>query len=54
MDLTILAPIGAVAALIYALYLTKKVMACDEGTDTMKKLSRSIREGANAYLTRHY
>ena len=54
MDLTILAPIGAVAALIYALYLTKKVMACDEGTDTMKKLSRSIREGANAYLTRQY
>ena len=54
MDLTILAPIGAVAALIYALYLTKKVMACDEGTDTMKKLSRSIRAGANAYLTRQY
>ena len=54
MDLTILAPIGAVAALVYALYLTKKVMACDEGTDTMKKLSRSIREGANAYLTRQY
>ena len=54
MDLTILAPIGAVAALVYALYLTKKVMAADEGTDTMKKLSRSIREGANAYLTRQY
>ena len=54
MDLTILAPLGAVAALVYALYLTKKVMACDEGTDTMKKLSRSIREGANAYLTRQY
>ena len=54
MDLTILAPIGAVAALLYALYLTKKVMAADEGNDTMKKLSRSIREGANAYLTRQY
>ena len=54
MDLTILAPIGAVAALVYALYLTKKVMAADEGNDTMKKLSRSIREGANAYLTRQY
>ena len=54
MDLTILAPIGAVAALIYALYLAKKVMAADEGTDLMKKLSRSIRAGADAYLKRQY
>ncbi len=54
MDLTILAPIGAVAALIYALYLSKKVMSADEGTDLMKKLSRSIRAGADAYLKRQY
>ena len=54
MDLTILAPIGAVAALVYALYLAKKVTSEDEGTDAMKKISKSIREGANAYLKRQY
>ena len=54
MDLTILAPIGAVAALVYALYLAKKVTSADEGTDAMKKISKSIREGANAYLKRQY
>jgi len=54
MDLTILAPIGAVAALVYAIYLAKKVLAADEGTEQMKKLSRSIRAGADAYLKRQY
>ncbi len=49
-----LTPIGAIAALLYAFMLSKRVMAQDEGTDTMKKIAASIREGANAYLTRQY
>lgn len=54
MDMMILAPIGAVVALLFAVYQAKKVMAEDEGTDLMKKISLSIRKGANAYLQRQY
>ena len=54
MDMMILAPVGAVVALLYALYLTRKVLNEDEGTDLMKKISASIRKGADAYLKRQY
>ena len=54
MDLTILAPIGAVLALLFALFQAKKVMKEDEGTDLMKSLSQKIRTGADAYLKRQY
>lgn len=54
MDLTILAPIGAVLALIFAAMQAKKVMSEDEGTDLMKSLSQKIRTGADAYLKRQY
>ena len=50
MDLTILAPIGAVLALLFAIFQAKKVMSEDEGTDLMKSLSQKIRTGADAYL----
>lgn len=54
MELIHLTPIGAVAALIYAVILSKRVMSQDEGTDKMKKIAESIRQGANAYLKRQY
>ncbi len=54
MDLTILAPIGAVLALLFAIYQAKKVMNEDEGNDLMKSLSQKIRTGADAYLKRQY
>ncbi|MEG1849706.1 MAG: sodium/proton-translocating pyrophosphatase, partial [Oscillospiraceae bacterium] len=54
MNLIILTPIGAVAALIFAYFLSRKVLREDEGTDLMKKISASIRQGANAYLRRQY
>ncbi|HWP52313.1 MAG TPA: sodium-translocating pyrophosphatase [Clostridia bacterium] len=54
MDLIILMPIGAAAALIFAYLRSKKVLAESEGTELMKKISASIREGANAYLKRQY
>lgn len=53
-DLLLLAPIGAVLALIFAFYLSRKVMRVDEGTDLMKQIALSIRKGANAYLKRQY
>ena len=46
--------IGAVLAGVYALLQTKKVLSFSEGTDLMKKIAGSIREGANAYLRRQY
>lgn len=52
--LVILTFIGAAAALCFALIMAKRVLGFDEGTDKMKKISRSIRSGANAYLKRQY
>ena len=46
--------VGAVLALAFALIMAKRVMSFDEGTDRMKKISASIRSGANAYLKRQY
>ena len=54
MDLMIFAPIGAAAALLFVAFLTGKVKKFDEGTDSMKKLALSIRNGAMAYLKRQY
>lgn len=54
MDLSILAPIGAVVALLFAFFLSRRVMKADEGTDLMKKIAGAVRKGANAYLKRQY
>lgn len=54
MDLTLLAPIGSIVALLFAVYLARKVLKASEGTDLMKKISLAIRKGANAYLKRQY
>ena len=44
----------SVLALLFAVLTAKRVMGFDEGTDQMKKISASIRSGANAYLSRQY
>ncbi len=44
----------AVLALLYALFTAMRVMKFPEGSDLMKKISASIRKGANAYLKRQY
>ncbi len=46
--------VGALLALVFALLTAKKVLKFSEGTDKMKKISQSIRDGANAYLKRQY
>ena len=46
--------VGAILALVFAVIMAKRVMGFDEGTDRMKKISASIRSGANAYLKRQY
>ncbi|MBQ6467590.1 MAG: sodium-translocating pyrophosphatase [Clostridia bacterium] len=45
---------ASVLALLFALFTAKKVLKFDEGTDLMKKISQSVRKGANAYLSRQY
>jgi len=54
MDLMFLAPVGAIAAILFALILAKRVMKESEGTDRMKELAGFIRTGANAFLARQY
>ena len=46
--------IGALIAGLFAVMQAKKVMTYSEGTDRMKKIAASIREGANAYLKQQY
>ena len=46
--------LGAVVALLFAALTAKKVLSFSEGTPLMQKISRSIRQGANAYLRRQY
>lgn len=45
---------GAAVALLFAIFTAKRVLNFSEGTDLMKKISASIRNGANAYLKRQY
>ena len=52
--LALVALVGAILALLFAVIKAKGVLAFDEGNDKMKKLSASIREGAMAYLKRQY
>ena len=49
-----IAPIMAIIALVFAFALAAKVSKMDEGTDRMKEIALSIREGANAFLTSEY
>ncbi len=46
--------IGALAALLFAVFTAKRIMKFSEGTDKMKKISQAIRQGANAFLKRQY
>jgi len=52
--LVILTFAGAAIALSFALIMARKVLKFSEGTEKMKKISASIRAGANAYLRRQY
>lgn len=49
-----LAPISAIVALAFAFFFYKQMLACDEGTDMMKKIAAHVRKGAGAYLRQQY
>jgi len=53
-DLIFLAPVAGVLALVFALFLAKRVMRQDPGTPEMKRIAEAISEGAMAFLNREY
>ncbi len=48
------APLTAICALAYGFYLTKKVIAEDEGSDKLKSIAKAVSDGAMAYLKRQF
>ncbi|MGY1770356.1 sodium-translocating pyrophosphatase [Blastococcus sp. SYSU D00813] len=44
----------SLAALAFAAYLVRAVMAADQGTTTMRDIARAVQEGAAAYLRRQF
>jgi K(+)-stimulated pyrophosphate-energized sodium pump len=51
----LLVALGAgVIALLFAAWTARRVLAEEEGTDTMKTIARAIQEGAAAFLRREY
>lgn len=48
------APLTALTALVYGIYLSKKVLGMEEGNEKLKSISKAIREGAMAYLRRQF
>ena len=54
MEWIYLAPIVGVIALLFALYLARKVDKVEAGTDRMKEIASYIADGAMAFLRRQY
>jgi K(+)-stimulated pyrophosphate-energized sodium pump len=49
-----LVPVSSIMALSFAWFFFKQMMKESEGTDTMKKIAKHVREGAMAYLKQQY
>ncbi len=47
-------PLAGILALLFALFMAKKVKSSDQGTKRMIELSQAINEGAMAFLGREY
>ena len=45
---------ASVVALVFALLQAKKVLNSDEGNEKMQKISKAVRTGASAFLSRQY
>ncbi|MBR0112988.1 MAG: sodium-translocating pyrophosphatase [Clostridia bacterium] len=46
--------LASLLAILFAALTAKKVLGYSEGSELMQKISRSVRKGANAYLSRQY
>src|SRR4030042_5437030 len=49
-----LAPVGSIAAFLFAWYLAASILKKDEGNEKMREIAQAIRVGARAYLKRQY
>lgn len=49
-----IAPIGAILALVFAIYLAGRVKKTDQGSPAMIKISEAVRRGADAFLHRQH
>lgn len=54
MDLMLLVPICSIIALLFAAYLGRKIMKCDEGDSEIKAVAEKIKRGSNVFLIRQY
>ncbi|MBE0433524.1 sodium-translocating pyrophosphatase [candidate division WOR-3 bacterium] len=52
--ISVFAPAGSLAALVFAFFLSRRTRQYDEGTDLMRQIAQAVREGARAYVTRQY
>ena len=52
--LALLAPAFGVAALLFAAFLSRRILSQDAGTDRMKEIAAFIHEGAQAFLVAEY
>ena len=53
-NLWLVSLLASVIALVFVICQAKKVLAEDEGTDLMKRISMNVRKGAAAFLRRQY
>jgi len=53
-NLWLVSLVAAVIALVFVGLQAKKVLAEEEGTDLMKRISQNVRKGAGAFLRRQY
>ena len=54
LDISIIAPIGGILALLFAIFLFLSVKKQSPGSEKMKELSHAIRKGAMAFLKSEY
>jgi K(+)-stimulated pyrophosphate-energized sodium pump len=54
MDFSLLAVVGALIALLYAVVLIFNVRSQNPGTAKMQEIASAVKEGANAFLSREY
>jgi K(+)-stimulated pyrophosphate-energized sodium pump len=48
------APLTSLIALGYGYYLSRQVVAADEGNDKLKQIAKAVREGAMSYLAKQF
>ena len=48
------APLTSLFALAYGIYLSRRVIKEDEGSDKLREIAKAVREGAMSYLNKQF